>query len=137
MGEFTKCHAEAYNTYQTQLSHGGDGRPDFLERKTCNWITETFQTCHDNIVATRCKTHYDLNAMVDGGLHSILTNLAATQPDWDSSLSNGQCPPSPLGGGSRGAGGEGEHDHEGVFLLFSGILQTDVLRKLFVCFFTS
>merc|ERR1712013_232899 len=90
--EFTKCHAEAYNTYQTQLSHGGDGRPDFLERKTCNWITETFQTCHDNIVATRCKTHYDLNAMgyseVDGGLHSILTNLAATQPDWDSSL----CP---------------------------------------------
>jgi len=86
--EFTQCHAEAYNTYQTQLSRGGDGRPDFLERKTCNWITETFQTCHDNIVATRCKTHYDLNAMVDGGLHSILTNLAATQPDWDSSL----CP---------------------------------------------
>ena len=46
-----------------------------------------------------------------------------------------QCPPCPLGGGARGAGGEGEHDHGGVFLLFSGILQTDVLRKNFLCAF--
>ena len=48
-----------------------------------------------------------------------------------------QCPPCPLGGGSRGAGGEGEHDHGGVFLLFSGILQTDVLRIIVVRFFTN
>ena len=77
------------------------------------------------MVATRCKTHSDLNAMVsatclpfrlveqrlrdmeqlyknspsnlpnifnnpqvDAGLHSIITNLEATQPAWDSSL----CP---------------------------------------------
>jgi len=86
--EFTQCHAEAYKTYQTELAAGGDGRPDFVERKTCNWITDTFQTCHDDMVATRCKTHADLNAMVDVGLHGILTNLAATQPAWDSSL----CP---------------------------------------------
>ena len=79
----------AWKTYQTELSAGADGRPDFLERKTCNWITETFQvsnicrspnlikllitnidhnifvqTCHDKMVATRCKTHSDLNTMV-------------------------------------------------------------------------
>merc|ERR1712076_35714 len=86
--DFTQCHAEAYKTYQTELAAGGDGRADFVERKTCNWITDTFQTCHDAMVATRCKTHADLNAMVDVGLHGILTNLAATQPAWDSSL----CP---------------------------------------------
>jgi len=86
--EFTECHAEAWKTYQTELLAGEDGRPDFLERKTCNWITDTFQNCHDKMVATRCKTHSDLNAMVDVGLHSILTNLAASQPAWDSSL----CP---------------------------------------------
>ena len=33
----------AYTTYQTELAAGGDGRPDYVERKTCNWITETFQ----------------------------------------------------------------------------------------------
>ena len=33
----------AWKTYQTEISAGADGRPDFLERKTCNWITETFQ----------------------------------------------------------------------------------------------
>ena len=33
----------AYKTYQTELAAGGDGRPDFVERKTCNWITDTFQ----------------------------------------------------------------------------------------------
>jgi len=86
--EFTQCHAEAYKTYQTELAAGGDGRPDFVERKTCNWITDTFQNCHDAMVATRCKTHHNLNAMVDVGLHGILTNLVATQPAWDSSL----CP---------------------------------------------
>jgi len=86
--EFTQCHAEAYKTYQTELAAGEDGREDFVERKTCNWITDTFQTCHDAMVATRCKTHAELNAMVDVGLHGILTNLVATQPAWDSSL----CP---------------------------------------------
>jgi len=86
--DFTQCHAEAYKTYQTELAAGGDGRIDFVERKTCNWITDTFQNCHDAMVETRCKTHYELNSMVDVGLHGILTNLAATQPAWDSSL----CP---------------------------------------------
>jgi len=86
--DFTQCHAEAYRTYQTELAAGGDGRIDFVERKTCNWITDTFQTCHDAMVETRCKTHYELNSMVDVGLHGILTNLAATQPAWDSS----KCP---------------------------------------------
>jgi len=86
--QFTECHAQAYTTYQTELAAGGDGRPDYVERKTCNWITETFQNCHDAMVATRCKTHSDLNALVDAGLHSIITNLEATQPAWDSSL----CP---------------------------------------------
>jgi len=87
-GDFTQCHAEAYRTYQTELAAGGDGRIDFVERKTCNWITDTFQNCHDTMVETRCKTHYELNSMVDVGLHGILTNLAATQPAWDSAL----CP---------------------------------------------
>jgi len=86
--DFTQCHAEAYQTYKTELAAGGDGRIDFVERKTCNWITDTFQNCHDAMVETRCKTHYELNSMVDVGLHGILTNLAATQPAWDSSL----CP---------------------------------------------
>ena len=33
----------AWNTFQTELSAGSDGRADFVERKACNWITDTFQ----------------------------------------------------------------------------------------------
>ena len=33
----------AWKTFQTELSAGSDGRADFVERKACNWITDTFQ----------------------------------------------------------------------------------------------
>ena len=35
--------SRAWKTFQTELSAGAAGRPGFVERKTCNWITETFQ----------------------------------------------------------------------------------------------
>ena len=69
MASLNKGYCRAYNTYQTQLSRGGDGRPDFLERKTCNWITETFQVVnifHHNFV------QYNAVADVPIMLHLIL-----------------------------------------------------------------
>ena len=64
-----KGYCRAYNTYQTQLSRGGDGRPDFLERKTCNWITETFQVVN---IFQRNFVQYDAVADVPIMLPLIL-----------------------------------------------------------------
>ena len=55
----------AYKTYQAELAAGGDGRPDFVERKTCNWITDTFQ-----VVTFRIQVQFGF----DPGLNWITTN---------------------------------------------------------------
>lgn len=85
---FSVCHGDAWQKFLKQRSLGEDGRPDWIERKICNWITDTFQDCHDVIDDTLCMTHKDLNMMVDRGLHSILGSLVATSKNWDSA----KCP---------------------------------------------
>ena len=40
----------AWKTFQTELSAGSDGRADFVERKACNWITDTFQVAFVELV---------------------------------------------------------------------------------------
>ena len=47
----------AWKTFQTELSAGSDGRADFVERKACNWITDTFQVDLFKLVVALSSYH--------------------------------------------------------------------------------
>ena len=47
----------AWKTFQTELSAGSDGRADFVERKACNWITDTFQVAFVELVVVLSSYH--------------------------------------------------------------------------------
>ena len=38
----------AYTEYKQALKAGDDGRPDFLARKSCNYMTEAVEVCSEN-----------------------------------------------------------------------------------------
>merc|ERR1712179_895510 len=43
--EVQKCQADAYQEYMAAFKAGDDGRPDWMARKSCNYITATIEKC--------------------------------------------------------------------------------------------
>merc|ERR1711970_483881 len=67
------------------FAKGDDGRPDFLARKTCNYVTAA-EDCTQ--LLTDCKTLEELNKMRDDQFTLVLENIIKHVPDWDSE----KCP---------------------------------------------
>ena len=78
----------AYTDYQMALMAGEDGRPDWIARKTCNYVTAAVEDCGDKLIG-ECNTVEDVTNMKDQQLEGILAHLQTTVHQWDSS----KCPP--------------------------------------------
>merc|ERR1711942_393618 len=85
--ELEACRLGAYEEYKEAFAAGDDGRPDWLARKSCNYITKTIEECSEGMVG-ECMTEEEVNEMKDHQLKGILEQLSATINEWDSQ----KCP---------------------------------------------
>merc|ERR1712212_1448727 len=85
--EVQNCQTGAYEEYRTAISAGEDGRPDWMARKSCNYITATIEECTNQLVGD-CATEEEVNNMKDGQLEGLLEQLSDTIKEWDSE----KCP---------------------------------------------
>merc|ERR1712013_57485 len=81
------CRLGAYEEYKEAFAAGDDGRPDWLARKSCNYMTKTIEECSEGMVG-ECMTEEEVNEMKDHQLKGILEQLSATINEWDSQ----KCP---------------------------------------------
>merc|ERR1712212_1106398 len=85
--EVQNCQNSAYEEYKTAMAAGEDGRPDWMARKSCNYITATIEECTNQLVGD-CATEEEVNDMKDGQLEGLLEQLSDTIKEWDSE----KCP---------------------------------------------
>merc|ERR1712212_1316699 len=85
--EVQNCQTGAYEDYKTAISAGEDGRPDWMARKSCNYITATIEECTNQLVGD-CASEEEVNDMKDGQLEGLLEQLSDTIEEWDSE----KCP---------------------------------------------
>merc|ERR1712198_658123 len=45
-----KCTAKAYEDYKTVFAQGEDGRPHWVARKTCNYLTDAIDVCGNGLL---------------------------------------------------------------------------------------
>merc|ERR1712013_484954 len=85
--ELEACRLGADEEYKEAFAAGDDGRPDWLARKSCNYMTKTIEECSEGMVG-ECMTEEEVNEMKDHQLKGILEQLSATINEWDSQ----KCP---------------------------------------------
>merc|ERR1712212_1191172 len=85
--EVQNCQTGAYQEYRTAITAGEDGRPDWMARKSCNYITATIEECTNQLVGD-CASEEEVNDMKDGQLEGLLEQLSDTIEEWDSE----KCP---------------------------------------------
>lgn len=86
--EFEACKEQAYKNYNAVFQAGDDKKkPAWLARKSCNYLTETVETCGASMVGP-CYTEEELNQEKDKQLVDALATVKKIVKDWDSS----QCP---------------------------------------------
>merc|ERR1712106_322830 len=85
--DFDVCTRLAYTEYIGALSPGADGRPDFLARKSCNYMTAAVEDC-GNILAGHCNSVEEVTVIKDYQFQGILNQLASAVEEWDSE----KCP---------------------------------------------
>jgi len=87
MAGFGTCTMQAYEDYKTAFESGDDGRPDWMARKSCNYMTAAVEDCGNKLIGD-CNTEDDVTAMKDEQLKSILEQLQQSVDEWDSE----KCP---------------------------------------------
>merc|ERR1712212_1117351 len=85
--EVQNCQTGAYEEYRAAITAGEDGRPDWMARKSCNYITATIEECTNKLVGD-CATEEEVTDMKDGQLEGLLEQLSDTIEEWDSE----KCP---------------------------------------------
>merc|ERR1712215_90732 len=85
--EFDECAKEAYEDYKKAFQAGNDGRPDWVARKSCNYMTEAVEGCGDKLVG-ECNTCEEVTAMKDEQLKNVLKNVKSSVKEWDTN----KCP---------------------------------------------
>jgi len=89
--DFNQCTRQAHKTYITAMKRlrQGDGRPNFVARKTCNYMMEAIEDCGNVLMQHGCNSEEAVLAMKDAKLGRVLGNIKSTIADWDSC----KCPP--------------------------------------------
>ena len=64
-----------------------DGRPDFQERKYCNYMTAAYENC-TNIILD-CFPQEEINFWIDNDLSNYMDGIEEIYSNWD----NQKCPP--------------------------------------------
>jgi len=88
MAEMDKCNQRAYATYQQAYAAGDDGRPNWMARKSCNYMTSTVDHC-TNMLLGECYTWEEVVEMKDQQFKGIIQQLETSIDDWNSDM----CPP--------------------------------------------
>merc|ERR1712002_54390 len=107
--ELEACRLGAYEEYKEAFAAGDDGRPDWLARKSCNYMTKTIEECSEGMVG-ECMTEEEVHEMKDHQLKGILEQLSATINEWDSQ----KCPAMKAHLDRTNAAEEEEETPEGV-----------------------
>jgi len=84
---FEFCTIDAYAAYMSSISAGPDGRPDWLARMSCNYMTAAVEECGNMMVGT-CNTEEEVVVLKDFQYQGILNQLAEQVKEWDSE----KCP---------------------------------------------
>merc|ERR1711872_236861 len=85
--EFNACKDQAYEHYKTTVGKGEDGRPDWIARKSCNYLTESVEICGNKMVGA-CGTQEEIDEEKDDQLKVALAQIEKHISSWDSE----KCP---------------------------------------------
>eukprot|EP00092_Neocalanus_flemingeri_P052376 GFUD01061215.1.p1 GENE.GFUD01061215.1~~GFUD01061215.1.p1 ORF type:complete len:222 (-),score=93.20 GFUD01061215.1:242-907(-) len=85
--DFDACTQQSYNDYKTAFEAGDDGRPDWMARKACNYMTAAVEECGNKLVG-ECNSEQEVTDMKDHQLKGILMQLQMSVQEWDSE----KCP---------------------------------------------
>merc|ERR1712098_814080 len=86
--EFNACKKQAYETYTQNFVRGDDGRkPDFMARKSCNFLTDSVEECTTILIGT-CHTEEEVVQDKDKQMKEALKQVNDFVPNWDSQ----KCP---------------------------------------------
>ena len=77
----------AFTAYKSTITAGPDGRPDWLARKSCNYMTAAVEEC-GNMMVGACNTEEEVVVLKDLQYQGILNQLAEHVKEWDSE----KCP---------------------------------------------
>jgi len=84
--EFTQCTRRAYADYTAKVKEGSDGKPDFMARKACNYMTAAVEDCAK--ILAPCYTEEELNKQKDEQLKQVLAQVQSSIKEWDTN----KCP---------------------------------------------
>jgi len=85
--QYAACNAKAYEVYSQAFAAGDDGRPDWMARKSCNFMTTTIEECSNALVGA-CFSEEEVDDMKDTQVEVFLAQVKKNMPNWDSS----KCP---------------------------------------------
>merc|ERR1711970_1367489 len=81
------CTFKAYEDYKKVFQAGNDGRPDWMARKSCNYMVASVEDC-SNLMIGDCYTKEEVTKMKDDQIVKVLEQLQSTVKEWDSE----KCP---------------------------------------------
>jgi len=84
-----ECTTKAYADYQAAWAAGDDGRPDWVARKTCNYLTGSIEDCGNKLVESGCVSQEEVDRMKDNQMAASLQQVKDNVQSWDST----KCPP--------------------------------------------
>jgi len=84
--EMQSCSDEAYDKYLKALEAGDDGRPDWLARTSCRYLTSALGDCFEKLRG--CRTEEENNEARDEQMPKMLEHLYQYVAEWDSE----KCP---------------------------------------------
>jgi len=87
--DFNQCTRQAHKTYITAMKRVSDGRPNYVERKSCNYLMEAIEVCGNKLLQHGCNSEEAVMGMKDNQLGKILEPIGSSLADWDSC----KCPP--------------------------------------------
>merc|ERR1712227_660161 len=79
---FDECTNAAYDDYKAAFEAGDDGKPDWMARKACNYMTAAVEECGDELIGD-CYSEEDVINMKDHQLRNVLEVLEKSVEEWD------------------------------------------------------
>jgi len=87
LNDFKSCQSSAYDDYTIAYQRGSDGRPDFMARKACNYITASVEDCGNEMIGN-CFSLEEVNTKKHHQIMEVLTVIKRNIKEWDSK----KCP---------------------------------------------
>jgi len=87
VADMNVCNSDAFSDYKAAISAGDDGKPNWMARKSCNYMTVAVEDC-TNLLLGDCYGQKEVERMKKQQLKGILGKMEKTVEEWDSNL----CP---------------------------------------------